>query len=123
MRTLLDDATSIHDHQAIHCGDRRQTVSHGDDGLSFHETVETLLDRRLDFGIQSARRLVEDEDRSVLEQYAGDGDALALAARQFDAPFADMGVKAGPAAWIEKMRNELVGMGAPRRFHDLGHGR
>ena len=38
--------------------------------------------------------LVEDEDARVLEQDAGDGDALALAAGERDAALADAGVVA-----------------------------
>ena len=38
-----------------------------------------LLDHRLAFGIERARRFVEDEDRRVLEERSGDRDPLALA--------------------------------------------
>ena len=65
--------------------------------LALHQRVELLLDRRLDLRIERRGRLVEDQDRRVLEEHAGDGDALALAARQLDAALADMRVVAAAA--------------------------
>ena len=76
----------------------------GDHGLAFHEVVEALLDGRLDLRVERARRLVEDEDGRVLEQHAGNGDALALAARQLDAALADMGLVGAPALRIDRGR-------------------
>ena len=48
--------------------------------------------RLLHLRIERARRLVEDQDRRVLQQHAGDGDALALAAGQLHAALADVRV-------------------------------
>ena len=48
--------------------------------LSLHQRVQILLDRRLDVGIKRRSRFVEHQDRRVLEEDTGDGDALALAA-------------------------------------------
>ena len=56
------------------------------------------LDRRLDLAVERRGRLVQHQDRRVLEDDAGDGDALTLAARQLDAALADLGVVAVPAA-------------------------
>ena len=61
---------------------------------------KTLLDRGLDLGIERRGRLVEHEDRRVLQKHARDGDALALSAREFDAALADQGVVAPPAVEI-----------------------
>ncbi len=72
----------------------------GDHRLAGHQPVEALLDRRLDLRIERRGRLVEDQDRRVLEQHAGDGDALALAAGELDAALADMGVEAGAAVVV-----------------------
>ena len=69
----------------------------GDHGLALHQGRERLLDRRLDLRIERRGRLVEDQDRRVLQDHPGDGDALALAAGELDAAFADMGVVAAPA--------------------------
>ena len=50
---------------------------------------ERLDNGVLGIGVERAGRLVEDQDRRVLEQRPGDGDALALAARQRRAALAD----------------------------------
>ena len=68
--------------------------------LPCHQAVEALLDRRLDLAVEGARRLVEDQDRGVLEQDPGDRDPLALAAGQLHAAFADMGVIAAAAVRV-----------------------
>ena len=59
-----------------------------------HQPAERVLDQALGFGVERARRLVEDQDRRVLEQRARDRDALALAAREQRAAFADLAVEA-----------------------------
>ena len=69
-------------------------VGDGDHRLALHQPVERLLDGGLDLRIERAGRLVENEDRRVLEQDAGNGDPLALAAGELDPAFADMGVEA-----------------------------
>ena len=74
--------------------------------------VELLLDRRLDFRIERRGRLVEDQDRRVLQQHAGDRDALALAARELDAALADMRVEALAPVLVGQPGDELD---APRR--------
>ena len=53
------------------------------------DVAQRLLDRRLGAAVERAGRLVEDQDRRVLEQGAGDGDALLLAARKLEAALAD----------------------------------
>src|SRR6056297_2670711 len=54
----------------------------GDDRLALHHAVERALDLRLDFRIERARRLVENEDGCVLKDHPGECHALALAARE-----------------------------------------
>ena len=53
------------------------------------QRVERPLDARLGLHVEGAGRLVEDQDRRVLQDGAGDGEALALAARQRCAALAD----------------------------------
>jgi len=47
--------------------------------------------------LEENAQFVEDQDRGVLKYDAGDGDPLALAARQLDPTLADMGTIAGAA--------------------------
>ena len=72
--------------------------------------VEALLDRRLDLGVERRGRLVEHQDRRVLEQHARDRDALALAAGQLDAALADMRVVAacGPCGSARPAMNSCA---------------
>ena len=104
VRPFLDDAAVVHDDQPVHRRDGRQPVRDGDHGLAFHQPVEVLLDRRLDLRIERRGRLVEDQDRRVLQHDAGDRDALALAAGQLDAALADMRVEALAALRIGERR-------------------
>ena len=95
---LLDDAAVIDHEQAVHRGDRRQAVRDRHHRLAFHQPIEALLDRRLDFGVERAGRLVEQQDRRVLQHHARDRDALPLSARELHAALADVRVvrRAGP---------------------------
>ena len=119
VRTGLDHRAPVHHHQPVHGGDGREPVGDGDHGLAGHQPVERLLDRRLDLGVERAGRLVEDEDRRVLEEDAGDRDALPLAAGELDAALADMGVVAAPLVPVAELGDEGVGMGKPRGLCDL----
>ena len=53
------------------------------------DLVDRLLDARLGLDVERAGRLVEHQDRRILEDRAGDRDALALAARKLAAALAD----------------------------------
>src|SRR5437764_11924332 len=90
-----------------------------DHRLALHQLIETLLDRRLNFRIKRARRFIENENGRILEQHAGDRNALALTARQFHAALADMSVESSPAPQINETGDELIGMGARRGTLDL----
>ena len=56
---------------------------------SVDQPLERALDQPLAFRVERRGRLVEQQQRRVAQQRAGDGDALALAARQARAAFAD----------------------------------
>src|SRR5205807_6623500 len=74
-----------------------------------------LLDVTLRLRIERGGRLVEQDDRRILDQGARYGDALALAARQLQAALADLSVVA-----VGKSRDEIVRMSGFGRRHDLG---
>src|SRR5438309_2095115 len=65
-------------------------------------------------GVEAAGGLVEQEDGRVAQDGAGDGDALPLAAGQLHAALADAGLVA-----VGERRDEVVGVGLPRRRDDL----
>ena len=72
-----------------------------------HEPVERLLDQRLALRVHRRQRLVQHQDRRVAQQRAGDGDALALAAREPHAALADHRLVA-----LRQARDELVALAA-----------
>ena len=53
--------------------------------------------RTLRFGVERARRLVEEQDGRILQEGAGERDALALAARQAHAARPDFACRSPPA--------------------------
>ena len=53
------------------------------------QSIERLLDQPLGLVVERARRLVEQQDRRILEDRPGDRHALALPARQAHAAVAD----------------------------------
>ena len=60
----------------------------------FRHPVERGENALLGPRIERAGRLVQQQDRRVLEERAGDSDALLLAARQFQATLAHFGIEA-----------------------------
>src|SRR5579863_242331 len=118
MRPRLDDPPLLQHHQAIHAGDGRKAMRYGNYRAALHEIAELLLDCRFHLGVEGRSRLVQHQDRRVLEDDAGDGDALALAARELDAALAHMGVEAVPALPVLERLDELERMGTRRGVAD-----
>src|SRR5215467_10384277 len=110
VRALFDDAAAVHDHQPVHGGDRGEAVGNGDHRLAGHQVIELLLDRLLHLRVQGAGGLVEDKDRRVLQQHAGDGDALALTPGKLHAPFTNVCRVALATLQVLKPSDELVGL-------------
>ena len=86
----------------------------GHDRLAFHQAVQALLDGCLSLAVERARRLVEQQDRRVLQHYPCDGNPLALATAELHASFADLGIETRAALRIGERGNELV------RFRTVG---
>ena len=91
---------SLHD-PALVQHDDLVGVAHGGEavgdhqhGALAHQPVDRLLHQPLGFGVERAGGLVEDEDRRVAQQRAGDGDPLPLTAGEPGAPLAEHGVEA-----------------------------
>ena len=78
----------------------------GDDSTVFHQTFESVHDQLLRLGVERGGRFVEDEDRRVAQDRAGDADALALPAREGEAALAHHGVVA-----VRHLRDELIRIG------------
>ena len=75
------DNLPVADHEdLVRREDRAQPVGDQDARPLLDQRVDRRLDGRLGDGIQRARRLVEDQQRRVLQQRPGDGDPLLLTA-------------------------------------------
>ena len=76
-----------------------------------HKRAQRHLDRLLGFGIERRSRLVQKDDRRVLQEGAGDGDALTLPARQLHAVLAAWRIIAALEAHDEIVRIGRLGRG------------
>ena len=79
--TGLDDPAFVEHDERIGVAHRRQPVGDDDGRAVVHQVLkrpahEPLVDR-----VEMRGRLVENQHRRILEEGAGDGDALALATR------------------------------------------
>ena len=92
----------------------REAMGDDERRAAVHQAVERLLHQRLALGIERGGRLVEQQHRRILQDGAGDGDALALAAGKRDAALADLGVVA-----LVQPGDEFVGLGGDGRGADL----
>lgn len=88
----------------------------GDDqhGAVFHQFAQGALDCPFGVGIDTGGGLVEQHDGGILEQGAGDGQALAFAAGQVAAVLVEAGVV---ALW--QAFDEVVGLGQSSGLFDL----
>ena len=83
MRAALDNDAVVEHDDLVGADHRRQAVRDDEGRAAAADPVEGVLDLLLGEAIERRGRLVEDEDRRPLQDRAGDGDALLLAARQF----------------------------------------
>src|SRR6185312_6774681 len=83
-------------------------------GFSTFEMFERRLHEILGFRIERGSRLVKHQYARVLQQRAGDGDALTLAYGKTRTAFPDDGVIP-----IRQPRDEIVDVGSPRCRLDL----
>ena len=98
MGALVDDPAAVDDHDAVGQAQRRAAVGDEDRRAALHDLAQRGVDLLLGRGVDRRGGVVEDEDARVGEEGPGQGDALALAARQREAPLADDGVVARRAA-------------------------
>ena len=86
-------------------------MGNGDHRLAAHQGIQTFLYRRFDFAIQRRSGLIQNQDGSVFQQHAGDGDALALPAGEFDATLADLGIESVIALRVGQRFDEFRRLG------------
>ena len=83
-----------HHNNAIGFFDRRQTVGNHDAGAVLHETIQSLLHQTLRLVVKRAGRFIQNQDGCIFQNRTGNGNTLALAARQFIAIVANVHVPA-----------------------------
>jgi hypothetical protein len=114
----LDDLAGVEHDDEVGVDDRRQPVGDHQRRPALQRLLQRRLHQPLGLGVEVGGRLVEDHDRRVLEQHAGDRQPLLLAAGQPVAALADDGVVAvgQPAitSWIRAARQ--AARRAPRRW-------
>ena len=82
----------IEHHDPVHMRERRQPVGDGQHGLAPHHHFQRLLDFGLDLAVERRGRLVQHQDRRVLEDRPGQRDPLPLAAGKLHPALAQIGV-------------------------------
>src|SRR3989475_427493 len=112
--TDLRDAPVVDDDDPVGVPHGRQPVRDHEHGPTAHELGQRLLDHELALRVEVRGRLVEDQDRRILEERAGDRDPLALAAGEAHAPLADERV-----VTVGARQGEVEGVGLASRTHDL----
>ena len=113
VRAPFDNAALLHHDDAVGAGDRRESMGDDERRTPLHQAFHRLLDHPLAFGVQSARRLVEDQVRRVLEYGAGNREPLPLSAGKLESALADDRVVA-----LGQRRDELVRVRGARGFLD-----
>ncbi len=109
MRADVDHPARVQDGDPVGQGQGRTPVSHQECGAVGRHGREGRVDGRFGRGVHRGRRVVEQQDARVGEQGAGQGHALALAAGQGQAPFADHGVVAEREGLDEVVRLGCLG--------------
>ena len=92
VRALLDEFAVVEHEDFFRVADRGKAVRDDEGRAANHEAIERIEDHGFGFGINRGCRLVEDEDRRILEKRARDGDALPFAAGKLRAALADLRV-------------------------------
>ena len=85
MRSLLDDPTLGEDEDTVGVADGGEAVGDDEGGATLHEALEGFVDEALGLAVEGGGGFVEEEDFRICEDGAGNGDALALAARELGA--------------------------------------
>lgn len=108
MGAVLHD-TSLGQHDdAVEARHGGEAVGHHDGGAALHKARKGLLHGGLTLRIERTRGLIQHEDGAVGQHGAGDGDTLALTARQLDAALTGDGVEP-----LGQILDELERVGRP----------
>ena len=114
MRAILDHPALVDGDDAVALADGREAMRNDDDGAPPHDLAHIFLDDAFALVIEGTGRLVKNENARIGDQGAGDGDALALPAREACAALADHRVVA-----VGQFQDEVMGTRQFRGRDDL----
>ena len=106
MAALLHNLPLVQHADQISLPDRAESVGNHKHGVLPFELVDGLLHQPFALGVEGAGGFIEDQQLWIAQDGSGQGKALALAAAEAVAAFADQGVV---AFW--KIRDETIGLG------------
>ena len=115
MRAALDDPSVGQHHDLLGQRDGRGAVGDDEGGAALHDLHQRPPDLELGLGVDARGGVVQDQYLGVDDERPGNGDALALAARQGQSALADDGLVA-----LRQGLDEGCRLGAFGRLADLG---
>ena len=113
----LDDLAVLHHNNFVSLQDGAEPMGDDEGGAAGHQARHRVLNETFAFGVERAGGLIEDEESRIFQDRAGDGDALALAAAEFDAAFAH-----GAVVAMRQLEDEVVRIGGRGRGDDRRQG-
>ena len=114
------DPAVVDDHDLVGVADGGEAVGDDEDGAADAQAFQRFLHFGFAFGVERAGGFVEQQQRRVFQDGAGDADALALAARQPHTSFAQESVVALGQGADEVVRVRCFGGGANLVVAGLG---
>ena len=86
MLASLNDLSLVHDTDLVSVADRREAMGDHDRRPVTHQVLKRFLHQSLRLRIESGSRLIQDQDRRVLQDGPGDADPLPLTTGELSAP-------------------------------------
>src|SRR5205809_2193524 len=106
MGAALDDLTLSHHENLVCFANRAQAMSYNEAGAILHEALERFLNELFRGCIDACGRLIQNQNRRILQQSASDADALFFSNAQFYATLAHSGIVS-----IRQVGNEFMAIG------------
>src|SRR5579863_10474950 len=106
MGAAFDDLSVAYDQYLVSLANRAQAMRDNEAGAVGHQAFQRLLNQLFRRGVHTGGGFVEDKNRRVLEESAGDADALLFTDAQLYATLANAGVI---AVW--QFDDELMAIG------------
>ena len=92
-------------------------MRNGNRGAGFHQPLQSFLHQTFRLRIECGGGLIQNQYGRILENGAGNADALTLPTGKLAATVADIGI-----VTFLGVHNEIVGIGYLGSFHNLLHG-